>query len=557
MNAAKKMFTTVIAVQNLDTSSIEKAKEIFEEYKKKNIIIESCFDDLRWQFSDEYSNVGILFNPNELCYNRFYRELFGIDIKNFILYMKTYVMFLMGRNILNTIRDTINDIKRMLTFQPETLTDMEDFFLAGPNRLIDFITMLPCNNPENIEELISRIEELSEIQFKNGHGEQRQLASFDSYFLFNDLFQDFWNSDMEKKTRLFYYPLYLWWQVTAVIPLRPREFILTPRNCLEDRKDGTYLTLRRNKLKGGVRQVSYQIANDYVEVEYRITDKLAKEIKDYIAYTEEFAPTDLKTLFISDTHYEHWGQKKHSNSRYFTYINLNCVLRYFFKEVVEGIYGIKVNYERGQTHLKQGEIDYIYLGDTRHLALINIIAEGGTPVTAMLLAGHDNPEMAAHYYSNITNLIECRTYRQYRKVLKGSVSYNISPGRQFPVPMKKPVPLENGGKCYSEAYLNGKITDCMKAAGDNGEIGYCPSCRYFRETNRFFMEEDNRYKRRIEDDCSQLKEIIKQVRQGKGNKEDVFQVLLNLQNSSFTYQEYYNEKIKQLDDKGDLIWQGK
>ena len=44
------------------------------------------------------------------------------------------------------------------------------------------------------------------------------------------------------------------------------------------------------------------------------------------------------------------------------------------------------------------EINFIHIGDTRHIAMINLIAEGASPVTAMLLAGHDNITTSSHYF---------------------------------------------------------------------------------------------------------------------------------------------------------------
>lgn len=552
-----KMYDTVIGIQSMDHSCIEKGKEIFEEYKARNIIIECSFMDKRWQFSDEYSNVGMQFNFNEISYNRHYRQLFHLTFAGFIDYVKTYIMFTMGKIILSTLRDTLNDIKRMVGTAPEEL-DQDSLFITNPNRVLEFLSMLPVADTENedMEGFMDRIDLLAEIQYSDRSKKQRPLASFDSYFLFNDIINDYWSSDLDRNTRLFYYPLFLWWQITMVIPLRPREFILTPRNCLEEKKDGTYITLRRNKLKGGNGTVSYQIDEDYVKVQYKIPERLALQIKEYIRLTSDFAPTELETLFVSDTHYKYWGQNKHKNSRYFTYINLHCVLRYFFHDVIEGHYNLKIVHDRTSPHLNEGEINYLYLGDTRHLALINIIAEGGTPVLAMMLAGHENMEMSAHYYSNITHLIECRTYRQYRKVLKGNVSYNISPQISLPDTVKSCVMLEDGGRCYSKAYAIGDVSDCINSVGKNGEIGYCPQCSFYSKKNseRFF-DDDSKYKRNIEDDCKFLKEIIKQVRFGITDKEDIIQALNRLQSSSVTYQKYFEQKTKYLESKGEILWE--
>ena len=553
-----KMFDTIIGIQSLDNTCIDKGKEIFEQYKEKRIIIDSSFYDKRWQFSDEYSNVGIQFNFNEVSYNRYYKRLFQLSFSEFCDYAKTFVMFTMGKIVLKTLRDTVNDMKRMVGTAPEEVNP-DTLFITNPNRLLEFLSMLPVSEiateNEEMERLMDKIDTLAEIQYSDYAKKQRPLASFDSYFLFNDIINDYWSQDLERDTRLFYYPLYLWWQITAIIPLRPREFILTPRNCLEDKKDGVYITLRRNKLKGGNGKVSYQIDEDYIKVQYKIPDKLAAIIKEYIRLTSNFAPTELETLFVSDTHYKHWGQSKHKNSRYFTYINLHCVLRYFFFDVIERHYHLKVIHDRTVTHLNEGEINYLYLGDTRHLALINIIAEGGTPVLAMMLAGHENIEMSAHYYSNITHLIECRTYKQYRKVLKGNVSYNISPKIMLPDKVRNCQVLEDGGRCYSSSYGKGDISDCIKAVGKNGEIGYCPECSFYSKKNRErFFDDDGRYKRKIEDDCKFLKEMIRQVRLGITDKEDIIQALNRLQSSSTTYQQYFEQKTKFIDERGEKLW---
>lgn len=551
-----KMFDTIIGIQNMDDSCIGRAKEIFEQYKKKHIIIGSFFPDTRWQFSDEYSNVGVQFNFNEISYDRNYKRLFQMTFSKFCDYAKSYVMFTMGKITLGTLRDTVNDMKRMIDTAPEEL-DADKLFITNPNRLLEFLSMLPVLETGNneIEHFMDKIDILSEIQYSDQIKRQRLLASFDSYFLFNDIMNDYWNMDLDRDTRLFYYPLYLWWQITAIIPLRPREFILTPRNCLEDRKDGTYITLRRNKLKGGKGKVSYQIDEDYIKVQYKIPDKLAVIIKDYMCLTNNFVPTELQTLFISDTHYQHWGQAKHKNSRYFTYVNLHCVLRYFFHDVIEGHYHLNVIYDRTATHLNEGEINYLYLGDTRHLALINIIAEGGTPVLAMMLAGHENIEMSAHYYANITQLIECRTYKQYRRVLKGNISYNISSQIMLPDRVRNFQMLEDGGRCYSGFYAKGNISDCLKAVGKNGEIGYCPECRFYSKKNeKRFFDDEGRYKRKIEDDCEFLKEMIKQVRLGITDKEDIIQALNRLQSSSVTYQKYFEQKVRSIEERWEKLW---
>lgn len=543
---AIKMFDTMLSVQSMDTDCIRKAKDLFKEYKKSGIIISSDFTDTKWKFSDEYSHVGIMFNVNKFIYKRYYEDYFGITYEFFIEYLKTYVIFTMGYLVLKSLQNVVNDVKRLIKHNPDELYAFtEEVALTSPNRVIDFFSILPeTDNPENIERIMDILDAMADIRYMNLNGRKRPLASFESYFLFNDIINDYWTSELPEDERLFFYPLYLWWQITGVVPLRPREFILTPRKCLDSMSDGWYLTLRRNQIKGSKKKISYKIEDDYLTVQYKIPNGLAEEILKYINFTSKYESTELNTLFITDTHYHKWKQNKHSNSRYFTYINMNCVMRYFFHDIIEGRYGLKIVYDREINHLEEGRINYLYIGDTRHLALINIIAEGGTPMIAMMLAGHNNMEMSAHYYSNITSLIECRTYKQYRKVLKGNVTYEISRKDQLPLNIKDFVTLDDSGKCYSPSFQNNDFSDCKKVSGPKGEIGYCPRCAFYRKgSKKDFFKGDDIYKRRIEDDCKHLEQIVKQVRLEKGNSEDILQAILRLQNSSYTYQQYCEEKL--------------
>lgn len=546
INEAIKMFNTVLSVQNLDYYSINKAKELFKEYKNLGIILGGEFSDVKWQVSDEYSHTGIVFNVNKFSYKRFYEDYFNISYELFIEYLKTYLLFTMGDLVLKSLQNVVNDIKRLILHDPDELFAFtEEVALGTPYRVIEFFSILPeTGNPEKIEKIMDTLDAIADIHYTNSSSKKRPLASFDSYILFNDIMNDYWTLDLDEDERLFFYPLYLWWQITGVIPLRPREFILTPRKCLEKKNDGWYLTLRKNQTKGSDKKISYKIDEDYFTVQYRIPDRLAEEIQKYINFTKKYESTELDTLFITDTHYRQWNQKKHSNSRYFTYINMNCVMRYFFRDVITERYGLKIIYDRETKHVKEGCINYLYLGDTRHLALINIIAEGGTPVIAMLLAGHDNIEMSAHYYSNITSLIECRTYKQYRKVLKGNVTYEISRREQLPLNIKDFVALDDGGRCYSPSFIKFDYSDCKKVSGPEGEIGYCPHCTFCRKGHKKdFFKGDDLYKRRIEDDCKHLEQVIKLARLEKGNSEDILQALLRLQNSSYAYQQYFEEKL--------------
>ena len=228
---------------------------------------------------------------------------------------------------------------------------------------------------------------------------------------------------------------------------------------------------------------------------------------------------------------------------------MNTILRCFYKEVICEKYGLRIKGEYTGGHLADGEIGYIHLGDTRHIALINIIQEGGTPLTAMLLAGHSDMNTASHYYSNLTNLIECKTYRKYRRYICGETQYQISTGAMIPE-TRECQPLSDGGRCYSEHFKAGSIVDCMSAIGENGEIGYCPTCQYYRKGGTSYFGSDDIYKRQMKDDCTALRDAIAIVRQGKGCVEDIGEALLKLRASSISYENYLMEKKLKNSEEG-------
>lgn len=540
-----KLFETIITVETLNVKNIESARELFESYKKKRIIIDCTFEDERWQFCDEYSNVGIIFKIQDFTYKRYYKSIFGISTPLFIKFLKTYLILTMGTRVLESLRNIVNDIKKLIKYDYRNILN-EDIKFTKPNNLIEFIELMPCIDDNKKKDLLDCIDLYEEMKIEEYLDRKRDLAEFDSYFKFNEIILDYWNLELTEKGKLFYFPVYLWWKLTAVIPLRPREFILTPRECLSISEGKHYISLRRNRLKGSEGNVHYNIEQDYVIVKYHIPIKLATDLRNYINLTNSFEDNETNTLFRTEPHYAMFGQKKKENSRFYTYINLSCCLHMFFQNIIEEKLGMNV-IKRDNTisiNLREKDIEFIYLGDTRHIAMINIIAEGGTPTIAMQLAGHTDIKMSSHYYSNITKMIECRTYAKYKKILSGKEDLIIGSNFYPLVIEDNYIEIENGARCYSTKFAEGDYSDCRNASGDSAEIGYCYNCTYYRKDGlAYFVEDDNFYKSSIEQDCNYLKTMIEKVRKGLGYNEEIKEALLKLQNSSSNYEKYCLQKL--------------
>ena len=538
----------ITAVDQFNTATIEAAKQTFRELIERGVIKGGSFEDDVWYTTDEYSNISLNFDFNEFTYRIWFEDIFDTNIVVFTEYVKVYILYLFGKIVLISMQGLLADLRRILKTPPEELYGLNaDLTITHTHLLAEFLSLFPGSDEnERINELLSALDEYAYIQQKLT-GNARQLAQFDSYFLFHDIICDFWKNCKDEETKLFYYPLYLWWQLTTVIPTRPKEFVLTQRNCLEHRDDGYYLTLQKDCLKGKSKAVGYKVSVDYRPVTYKIPDELGICIEHYIHETEKYDPTKLGTLFIADTHYRKWKKKKNKKSRYLTYVNMRTILRYFYTEIIEGVYGLKVIYGHSNSHLEKGTIEYINLGDARHLALINLMQQGGTPMLAMFLAGHDNETMSCHYWSNIRTMIECQTYRQYRLVTGSKINYQVSRTQLVQRSIQNGSPLQDGCKCFSYAYQSGDVSDCRAAIGPEGEIGYCPSCTYHRKNNSNYWRSASVYERRIEDCCRELEEAVNLVRKGKGNGEEIGEALLRLKDVSASYAKYL-EEVKNAED---------
>ena len=536
----------ILAIPELDEITIKEARRIFFAYREKDIISQSRFDDDIWDLNNETSGYHFNFEIDSNRFKKFGKEL-HLTEDEFKEYLKTYIICRMGDLELGSLRRLIHDIKKVVHSDvSDTDSLLEVCTSETVGRVSEFFAMLPeeCRE-EELSDLLVMFDEVEERSQIGNVGKQRSLATFESYFQFDEIIKRFWDESNDEDEKLFFFPVWMWWNISGVLPLRPCEFVVTPRNCLNE-IDGKYtLTVRRNRKKGTGKSKSYKISSDYELNRYSIPERLAKEIQWYLEATKDYPEEDTHTLFVTGTHYAMWERQAPYTSRLFSYMNLRTCLRYFFKMIVEDRYGYRVLYNNdGQALPNDKCIEYLHLGDTRHIALINLIAEGATPMVAMMLAGHDNPEMSSHYYSNITQLIECRTYRQYKKQIKGQQNYVLSKKKNT-LPAKKSIPLGCGGRCYSEKVTNGDFCDCYKVVGPAGEVGFCKNCEFYRDNSKSFSDMKDIYKNKIENECHVLEEVVKKVRSGKGEPEEIISVILRLRDSDYSYRQYLLEKMEE------------
>ena len=86
MNNQSKLFRKVNEIILFDDNMIESAKECFQDYVEKGIILTTNFEENKWVTTNEYSNVSFVFNLNKFRYKRFYEQVFQLSFDDFLTY---------------------------------------------------------------------------------------------------------------------------------------------------------------------------------------------------------------------------------------------------------------------------------------------------------------------------------------------------------------------------------------------------------------------------------------------------------------------------------------
>lgn len=507
-------YTRYLKLDRLDDQMVTKARQIFDRYVDDGLVIEGRFEDDDWMLSNQKSHAGLHFRINELEYKAGATdEWTGCTAECFKECIKAYTVFQFGMIEISSLQTLVNDLCRL----PKIGADKWAGSLDMHGYLEGFLAMLPGDYPAR-DMLIERIQEIG--RFESGKAVPRKLAEFSYFFAFGRTMKKVWTgmSDEEKIT---YFPVYLWWNLTAILPLRVTEFLLIPRDCLVKKDDEWMLTIRRTRLKKGMERIKYRIADDYEECRYVIPESMAKEIRRYVKKTESYMQAELGTLFIPD---------ENSSRGYLAYYSMQNRLKSFCDRYL-------------------GDRNYpVRLGDTRHLAMINLMLSGGSPVICRELAGHESVDISSNYYANLSSAVESIVYEHYHR---GKGDAQLGGTLKFPVARKGIMTRVGNGYCDHEAVGNGDYTECAKSYGPDlgmGDCRYCP--HYYPDNKGLFLEIKAKRKQDVDDDSSFLIQMIEIVRKGKGCSEDIASAMARLQGSAYRYAAVYNRFLEKEEDHG-------
>lgn len=225
----------------------------------------------------------------------------------------------------------------------------------------------------------------------------RKIPGFKNIVLFDEIVNDVIRQS-SKEIKAKYFPVLLWWEITKIIPMRPTEFPLLKSNSLIEKKGKYYLKIKRRK------------NNNYIKthrgikplLEQPISNKLHQIILEYQSYiepsmeSEYFLNYHLHNAFFNQVD----GYHAKRSGDYFSEKILTAVLDDFTDNFIPQYYG----------HLCQGIKLSFNLGDTRHIAISNLILQGINPLTVASIAGQTSVQEQISYYGHIESYIESYTY---------------------------------------------------------------------------------------------------------------------------------------------------
>ena len=382
-------------------TSEEIYRQWFDVLKKEGKIISSSYDDNLWIcFEDKDS-------PTKRLSFSFLDAHPQIEktVKNYLL-VKLYIQ----KCRLLTVTKRLLYIKHF----------MEDTDFVNPDNVKDYQMLIGTWNGNKKREAIA-IKEF--LQFSNldhaglyydlvknikkVENNYRELPDFQGVLIFDYIVNDYWEKIKDSEDRYRLFPVILWWKLTTVIPTRPIEFFNLKRDCIYERNGRCFFKIERLKTELGKKLAVSDIVTDF-----EINEELYFLIRDYVDYCNKI--DDCIYLISPPTCDVIYRNKVLNTRQKFITEKMNIYYRAFQKEVVEGQY----HYKMVRSRITKGrELPYIYYGDTRHMAIMNMMLQGMNPIYIAQLAGHHTLDAQVGYYSHLETFTTAKSYvlRQFMK----------------------------------------------------------------------------------------------------------------------------------------------
>lgn len=387
-------------------SSIQDAKIFLEEEMVRNPLSNCLYDHNQWYIQNTLEEIVYKIDFTDLVETIQFNKNFK---PNFINILKCWTASLIDSYSAPVIKSMVMEGLRdfFIVTKGLTLSNYED--------ISDDISSMGtirkhkmCLSAMNFFDYYSEVEEqiiLLLHQIKKNFkviSKARLIPPTRDILVFSKVLEKFFSNSLSDSEYFKWFPVWLWWNLTTIIPLRPSEFCHIERNCLFQRDGLFYIKLPRKKLKKVKGRQVQRVSEVYVP------ESLYREIEEYKRKTVVFGTSDTLISYRSipeswsNTFYPNRHQHKKNNPDKFTLPIFREILKSYYEQVV-----FNSKYEwNNQSVFSTTNLQKLKPGDTRHLAFINLKRMGYHPVEIARLGGHTHLQSQEFYFNHLSNFVD-------------------------------------------------------------------------------------------------------------------------------------------------------
>lgn len=377
--------------------TIELSKNLFSQYFNEGLILEGEYQSDIWICFYDVRKTKPIFDFSSL---RNQLTFWGQDKNLYINILKSWILTQLYDRSIESLKKYYDYIKDFILlskcFKDELLEECNQYLKYECDDRKKWNICIPVLNFLDFYDDISSLNNYrqmlfdikSQINMESVSGSVRTLPIPSDVLNFSLVLEDF-----IKKTEIGtpnyykYFPLYIWWELSNIIPMRPSEFCDISRNSLSNENSRFYIELPRKKQRNNRHRI--QIVSTI-----SIPESIYKDLVTYKEQTDKFGESDtLMSINPIDIFRE--NQK---NSYGFSYYHLSRLLTKFYSDVMDDKYNMQYQ-------------DYLNLGDTRHFAFLNLMRQGYHPIEIARLGGQTSIQAQYHYQQHIDYWVEFETMK--------------------------------------------------------------------------------------------------------------------------------------------------
>jgi len=457
--------------------SVVTAKEIIQEYLEISRKDSFEFDDSKWKLYIDLNNTYCHIDFDKYA-NKINAHVKFLD-SNKIIILKCWIATLIERYHPSTVKGNLNALVRFFNISNglkrleyndiysvfiKMTTTMQMSLCIALNNLIDYKddffgvkTLEISNLILNLKKLIKRERNV------------RILPSTHDILLFDQVIRHYFNKELGENDFIKWFPIYFWWSITTLIPMRISEFCKLQKNSFFEKNGKCYIKIKRIKHN---KKTEIQIITEMV-----IPEKLYQQVRNYSKKTKKMDPANTlfsRRLIRKKLKISRDVKSPDFNARFF-----NKILKSFYDEIVFCKYNIENKLEDNGDHLEYKSLSIsrkILPNDTRHLAFINLKRQGYHPVEVARIGGHTTLRSQEHYFAHLGNFMDLELLSLFTNIeLDSEVSINKSfIDRYILRPYNKNFKLKMEDGFCTDQLMRCPVNDCW-------------DCDYWRITEEEFL----------------------------------------------------------------------